>query len=58
MKFKQIISKSRDGNKMEIIAEENKVLKTLHVHKESKNTWRYFAGCNNKETKIFLPITI
>ena len=57
MIIKKIISKSRDGNRMEVIAKEDKVLKTLHIHKEN-NIWRYFAGYDKKDTKIYLPIAI
>ena len=54
----KIISKSRDGNRMEVIGKEDKVQRTLHIHKEYKNVWRYFAGCDNKGNKIYLPIII
>jgi hypothetical protein len=57
MIVKKIISKSKDGNRMEVIAKEDKVLKTLHIHKEN-NIWRYFAGYDKKDTKIYLPIAI
>jgi len=58
MKLKQIISKGKNGNRMEIIAKEPfQVQKTLHIRKEN-NTWRYFAGCDAKGKKVFLPIII
>ena len=57
MMVKKIISKSKDGNRMEVIAKEDKVQKTLHIHKEN-NIWRYFAGCNKEGKRIFLPITV
>jgi len=44
MKLEKIISKSKDGNRMEIIARDDfKNLKTLHVHRYSKG-WKYCVG--------------
>jgi len=44
MNLEKIISKSRDGNRMEIIARDDfKNIKTLHVHRSSKG-WRYCIG--------------
>ena len=44
MKVKKIISKSKDGNKMEVIAEVyHGNLKTFHIHRHSKK-WKFFAG--------------
>lgn len=44
MKLEKIISKSKDGNRMEIIARDDfKNLKTLHVYRHSKG-WRYCVG--------------
>ena len=57
MKLIKIISKSKNKNRMEIIAKDGKIQKTLHIHQEN-DTWRYFAGCDNKGNKIFFPITI
>jgi len=58
MELIKIISKSRKGNRMEIIAKEPfQIPKTLHIHKEN-NIWRYFAGRDNKGNKLFFPITI
>jgi len=57
MMVKQIISKSKGGNRMEVIAKENNIQKTLHIHQEN-SIWRYFAGCDEKGKKIFLPINI
>ena len=56
MKLKQIISKSKKGNRMEIIAEEDNMQRTLHIRKEN-NIWRFFAGCN-KGKKVFSPIIV
>ena len=57
MKVKQIISKSKNGNRMEVIAREDNILSTLHICQEH-NIWRYFAGCDKKGRKVFLPITV
>jgi len=49
MKLEKIISKSRNGNRMEIIARDDfKNLKTLHVHRYSKG-WKYCAGYQNDQ---------
>ena len=57
MIVKQIISKSKNGNRMEVIAEKDDIQKTLHIHQEN-SIWRYFAGCDKEGKKIFLPINI
>ena len=57
MKLKQIISKSKGGNRMEVIAKEDNIQKTLHIRQEN-NIWRYFNGRDNKGKRVFLPITI
>jgi hypothetical protein len=57
MKVKQIISKSRSGNKMEVIGKEDDTQKTLHIHEENK-VWKYFAGCDKTGRKVFSPITV
>lgn len=57
MIVKQIISKSKDGNRMEVIAKEDNIQKTLHIH-QGNDTWRYFAGCDKKGKQVFLTITI
>lgn len=56
MKLIKIISESKSGNRMEVIAEEDNIRRTLHIHKEN-NVWKYFAGCY-KDKKVFFPITI
>ena len=44
MKLKKIISKSKDGKRMEVIAEVYKGrLKTVHIQKHQKD-WKYCAG--------------
>jgi len=49
MKLEKIISKSKDGNRMEIIARDDfKNPKTLHVHRYSKG-WKYCAGYKNDQ---------
>lgn len=40
MKLKQIISKSRNGNRMEVIGKDDDGLHTLHIRKEH-NIWKY-----------------
>ncbi len=57
MMVKKVISQSKDGNRMEVIAKEDKAQRTLHIRQEDK-TWRYFAGCDNKDNKIYLPIIV
>ena len=57
MKVIKIISKSKSGNRMEIIAKEDNIQKTLHIHQEN-DIWRYFAGLDNKGKEIYLPITV
>lgn len=57
MKVKRIISKSKNEDRMEVIAEEGNIQKTLHIHQEN-SIWRYFAGCDKKGNKIFLPINV
>jgi len=42
---------------MEVIAKEDNILKTFHIYRED-NIWRYFAGCDDKGKRVFLPITI
>ena len=56
MKVKQIISTNVSGNQMEVIADNGKTLKTLHIQKEYKNIWKYFVGRDKKDTKVYAPI--
>ena len=43
MKLKKIISKSKDGNRMEAITEHGEgILRTRHLHKGGDGKWRYF----------------
>ena len=43
---------------MEVIAKEPfQIQKTLHIRKEN-NIWRYFAGCDEKGNKVYLPIIV
>lgn len=45
MEIKQIISKSPDGNRMEVIAINSiDILRTLHIHKNSEGKWTYCVG--------------
>lgn len=55
MKVKQIISKSKSGNQMEVIATEDN--KTLHIRKEY-SVWKYFVCEDKKGVKVYAPITI
>ena len=58
MKVKQVISESRNGKRMEVIAKDNDgVLHTLHIQQEHK-VWKYFVGENKKGVKVFAPITV
>ena len=57
MIVKRIISKSRKGNRMEVIAKEGDIQKTLHIHQENK-VWRYFDGCDKKGNRVFSIITV
>jgi len=44
VRVKKIISKSKDGDRMEVIAEDyHKNLKTLHVQRRSKK-WKFCTG--------------
>ena len=43
MKLRKIISKSKDGEKMEVIATDGNFLRTLHIQKHQKD-WKYCAG--------------
>jgi len=57
MKIKKIISKSKNGNRMEIIAINGEDLRTLHVHL-IQDKWRYYAGKNEDFQPIFKFINI
>ncbi len=64
MQLKSIISKSKNGEKMEITAiDKNNKLKTLHIQKYGE-VWRYCVSCvldklTHKRTNfIFSDITI
>ena len=43
MQLRKIISKSKDGEKMEVIATEGHFLHTFHIQRYSKD-WKYCAG--------------
>jgi len=52
MKIKKVISKSKDGNRMEVIAEgQGGYLCTLHIHRHSDG-WKYHAGRDRKGQPI------
>ena len=57
MIVKQIISKSKNGNRMEVIGKEGDIQKTLHIRQENK-VWRYFDGCDRKGNRVFSIITV
>ena len=57
MKVKQIISSNVSRNQMEVIADNGKTLKTLHIHKNG-DTWKYFVGYDKKDTKIYASIDV
>jgi len=43
MELRKIISKSKDGEKMEVTATDGNFLHTLHIQKHQKD-WKYCAG--------------
>ena len=55
MRVEQIISESRDGNRMEIIGRDSDSQRTLHIQQKNKE-WRYFVGHDREGKEIFLPI--
>ena len=57
MKVVKVISKSRNGSRMEVIAKEGSTHQTLHIHKGNE-IWRYFVGEDKTGKKVFLPITV
>ena len=57
MKVYKVINKSKDGNKMEVIAiDNNNTKQTLHINKVN-NVWKYYEGINNG-IPIYQLITI
>lgn len=55
MKVKQIISKNKNGNQMEVIGKDGDTQRTLHIHRKN-NEWKYFTGLDKNGTKIFSSI--
>lgn len=51
MNIIQIISKSKDGTRMQIIAKDENRLKTLHIHAGKGAEWRYCKEYDYKEGK-------
>ena len=50
MEIKRVISRSRDGLRMEVITEHgNGILRTRHIHRGGGGKWRYCAGYEDKE---------
>jgi len=54
MKVRKIISKSKNGNRMEVISEEGK---TLHIH-QRYDIWNYFVGLNEQKVKVYGEIQV
>lgn len=57
MRVKQIISKSKGGNRMEVIAKKGDIQKTLHIRQEN-SIWRYFDSCDKRGNRVFSIITV
>lgn len=57
MIVKQIISRSKNGKRMEVIAKEGDTQQTFHIRQVGK-VWRYFAGCDKNGKQVFSPITV
>ena len=57
MKVIQIVSESKDGSRMEVIAKEEGTRHTLHLCKV-RGVWNYFVGLDKKERKVFSPIIV
>ena len=57
MKLVRVISKSRGGNRMEVIAKNDDGLKTLHIHRKNR-VWKYVAGRTREDKPFLLPITV
>jgi hypothetical protein len=57
VKVTKTISESRNKKQMEVIGKDDDGQRTLHIRKQH-NEWRYFAGCDKKGNKVFLPITV
>ena len=57
MKVKQIISKSKYGHRMEVIAKDDNGLYTLHIHR-GNDIWKYFVCYDKNGNKVFSPIAV
>lgn len=53
MKLIKIISKSKDGNRMEVTAENRGILRTLHIRRHEDNKWYFFMRFDETEKPIF-----
>lgn len=52
MEIKRVISRSRDGLRMEVITEYGHgILRTRHIHRGSGGKWRYCSGYADRERK-------
>jgi len=50
MEIKRVISRSRDGLRMEVITEHGYgILRTRHVRRGGDGKWRYCTGYEDKE---------
>ena len=56
MRVKKIISKSKDGKRVEVIAEDDGKLRTLHLQ-ASGGKWTYL-GFDEKGNRILKPIQL
>lgn len=57
MKVVQVISESRGGDRMEVIAEDEKnIRRTLHIHRHPPIGWMYCAGKDRNDKPVFEPI--
>jgi len=57
MRVERIISKSRDGNRMEVIGRDADGRRTLHLHRKN-DVWRYSVGYDREDKQVFLPIKV
>ena len=51
MKVRKIISKSKNGNRMEVIGEDDNGLHTLHINKKG-GVWNYVADKTDGGAKL------
>jgi len=52
MEIKRVISRSKDGSRMEVVTEHgNGILRMRHVHRGRDGKWRYCVGYADEERK-------